>query len=403
MAFSLAPPRRSVVVFDEEAAARHSSEFTRLLEDPELRSRIVVDVVGRRAQFAVNPGLSGSSVAVEELEGLDGSRALIARGEVLVSTASVEAVRLLTSKGFARLGRVGSVLRFQNLDADATMVRATCHELLWRGAEVSPNYVVYAGGTVKARLGLLEPLPTNDRPVAAPTNDRLQSTVRVAVLDTAGANVEGGTGHGTFVAGLVRQLAPDCRLDMQPVLSSDGLGTDFSTAQALRRLAADVNPPPIVNMSLYCTPVDGLRPVGMAAALDTLATRHPETVVVAAAGNDGSWRPSWPAAHPFVVAVGAVDGKCPAAFSNRGPWVDFSARADGVVSNSTPPVGRSGTGNLPPFAAWSGTSFAAAQISGVLAALAGKGLSRAEATSELTQSGIFNDACGVAVEPGSLT
>lgn len=387
MAVFLAPPCRSVVIFDEVAAARHRSEFARLLENPGLREHVTTDVVASRAHFAASSGVSSMHVAVEELEGIDRSRSLVARGEILLSAPSAEDVRLLTDGGFECMGRMGSVHRYRNLDADATAVRAMCHELLWRGAKVSPNYVVYAGGFVKARLGLLEPLPTGERSRLSTTNVRWQSAVRLAVLDTSDGRIVGRVAHGSFVAGVVRQVAPGCRLDMRHVLASDGLGTDFSVAQALDQLATDATAVPVVNLSLYCTPVDGLVPVAMAAALDTLAARHPETLVVAAAGNDGSSRPSWPAAHPFVVAVGAVDAAQPVDFSNRGPWVDFSARGDGVVSHHV---------------AWSGTSFAAAQVSGALAAILDRVQSRAEALDELTRSGIPIDGCGVAVEPASI-
>jgi hypothetical protein len=383
MAVLFAPPRRSVVAFDEWVAARHRSEFVRLAEDPETRGRIVADVVGCRAKYAGVSAGSSSRVAIDELEGRDGSLAMIARGEVLVIAPSAEIVRLLDGAGFAFVGSAGPVLRFQNRHVAATTVGATCHELLWRGVKASPNYIVYAGGRVKGRLGLLEPLPTNIRPAEPRARERLQDAVQVAVLDTASNGVDSASGHGTFVADLVRQLAPGCQLDMQGVLAGDGLGTDFSVAQALHRLAADVAAVSVVNLSLYCTPVDGLVPVAMANALDVLAERHPETVVVAAAGNDGSSRPSWPAAHPFVVAVGAADQTDPAVFSNRGSWVDFSARADGVVSQG---------------AAWSGTSFAAAQVSGAVAAIIAKGLSRAEALGELTTSGTMSEDCGVILD-----
>ena len=119
-------------------------------------------------------------------------------------------------------------------------------------------------------------------------------------------------------------------------------------------------------------------PVGLPRALDALFARHPDVVVVVAAGNSGSDVAPWPVAHPNVVAVAAVaaDGG-PAPYSNRGTWVDFSAPADGVVSAYPPVAGQDegdiGTG----FAAWTGTSFAAPQVVGVLAALIGDGRSDA--------------------------
>jgi len=61
-------------------------------------------------------------------------------------------------------------------------------------------------------------------------------------------------------------------------------------------------------------------------------------VVVAASGNDGKRRVSYPAAFPTVLAVGATDSKpAKADFSNWGPELDVVAPGVGVVSSV--PVG----------------------------------------------------------------
>lgn len=74
-------------------------------------------------------------------------------------------------------------------------------------------------------------------------------------------------------------------------------------------------------------------------------------VVVAAAGNDGTTAPSYPAAWPFVLAVASStpsDGR--SAFSNHGSWVDLAAPGQSILSTWVGPGA--------PFATLNGTSMA---------------------------------------------
>jgi subtilisin family serine protease len=204
--------------------------------------------------------------------------------------------------------------------------------------------------------------------------------------------LDDAAGHGTFVAGLIRQLAPSCDVLAVKALDSDGIGTELSVAEALFRLVdADVAPQ-VVNLSLACVAGEGLAPIAIDAALDALVERHPDTVVVAAAGNDGTTVPAWPAAHKAVVAVGAGDRLRAATYSNRGYWVDYTVPADGIVSTyvhgTRPAPGTTDGGVLPrqfegDYAAWTGTSFAAPQVAGALAALLSEGRTARTALGEL--------------------
>jgi hypothetical protein len=215
-------------------------------------------------------------------------------------------------------------------------------------------------------------------------------------------------GHGTFVSGLVLREAPRARVRMYGVVDDqlspdDGLGRaeDRMVAAAIRVLAVDPRVQ-VINLSFGGGVfADGDEPPALleAALADVDLTR---VAVVAAAGNEPSGVRTWPAAFPGVIAVGAVDtsvrGDGPplvASFSNRGDWVDAYAPGVAVtgpffegaalVPRDEPPTRPSddayGEGFPPPFlgpelrrfggwASWSGTSFAAATVSGRIAALA---------------------------------
>jgi Subtilase family len=194
-------------------------------------------------------------------------------------------------------------------------------------------------------------------------------------------------GHGTFVTGLILREAPRARVTMCGVLdkgrdAGDGLGADDDAlvAEAVRSLAHD-RAVQVINLSFGGGVfTDAAVPANLGRALDEL---DPGVAVVAAAGNDASDREVWPAAFPRVISVGALDGRrlIPAhatppraPFSNYGDWVNAYAAGVQVLG---PFVDFDETGGdvfelRPPqrfrgWARWSGTSFAAATVSGRIA------------------------------------
>ncbi len=183
------------------------------------------------------------------------------------------------------------------------------------------------------------------------------------LLVPGGSTLDLQAGHGTFVAGVLRQAAPSARFDPERALSPLGVGDLVSVVLALRRLAPGAS---VVNLSLGCYTEDDRAPAPLARAIAGLGR---DVVVVAAAGTFGESRPTWPAALKRVVAVAAVerDGRQvrPAAYSNFGSWVDACAVG---LRTSTYVKGTSSSG-LPfdGWAAWEGTSFAAPHVAGVLA------------------------------------
>lgn len=187
-------------------------------------------------------------------------------------------------------------------------------------------------------------------------------------------------GHATFVASLVTRMAPAVTVDAHAVLDPvSGKATSWDTAQAMMRFAdSGVD---ILNLSLGCRTSDGLPPLVISRAVELLSQRM---VIVAAAGNHGGTTdpdlrqsPTWPAALPDVVAVGARDvDDTLAPFSPKLPWVTCTAPGvallgaylTALVSVTKQPDPVQFTG----YARWSGTSFATASVSGAIAAAAGK-------------------------------
>ncbi len=135
----------------------------------------------------------------------------------------------------------------------------------------------------------------------------------------------------------------------------------------------------VLNLSLGTRTANDLPPVALTIALELIGELEEEqerdVLVVAAAGNDGATRPSWPAAYRRVVAVaGLTAERIPADWSNHGFWVDCSTVAEGVVStyvegDESPDVDPDQPDHFgsDAWATWTGTSFAAPQIAGAVA------------------------------------
>ena len=155
-------------------------------------------------------------------------------------------------------------------------------------------------------------------------------------------------GHGTFIAGLIANLAPGAKITVAAGLSTFGDTDDAAIAEALLARfpegGGDDPPFDVVSMSFggFCESDDP--PIAMSKAIASIQSRYrtvdaddptiirERVIFVASAGNAGSCRPTWPASFENVIAVGALgpDGK--AWFSNYGPWVDACAPGVDIVS-----------------------------------------------------------------------
>ncbi|MEU9507173.1 S8/S53 family peptidase [Micromonospora sp. NPDC048170] len=204
-------------------------------------------------------------------------------------------------------------------------------------------------------------------------------------------------GHGTFVAGVVRQAAPGVRFDPEAALNATGVGDEEMLVAALGRLSPQAS---VVNLSLGYFTQDDQPPLPLVNALAAL----PGRAVVASAGNAGTSRRTWPAALDRVLAVGAVSagptGPQPAPYSSFGPWVDACALGDRTSTYVRGQLQLPGqpTRYFDGFAAWVGTSFATGHVSGRLAALmTSAGLSAEAARAALVAGPRWHPHYGVLV------
>jgi Subtilase family len=176
-------------------------------------------------------------------------------------------------------------------------------------------------------------------------------------------------GHGTFIAGVIDQVAPGCSITIHRVLSTFGDGDEVTIAACLDALEPEDPARTILNLSFGGYVLD--HPHLLARAVRRL--QRLGVVVVASAGNDGTCRPTYPAALDGVVSVGAVGPGGPAPFTNYGPWVRACAPGVDLLSAFFRDVSNTGSSDVEPdrfdgWAFWSGTSFAAPMVVGALAA-----------------------------------
>lgn len=310
-----------------------------------------------------------------------------------------------------------------------------------------PDHIVYVTPQGIGKLcPATEPeLPLGKGPVPALTADREAGLgVRVSVVDTgwyadAATNpetpwldsttheIEGDletvdqndihsyAGHGTFVAGIIRCVAPATELEVEGVLTQAGAVYESKIVAELNEAMSDEDRPAIISISAGCYTRNNLGLIGfeVLSRLHNLGSRDEGPLVVAAAGNDDTDRPFYPAAYDWVLSVGALDDSLRVpTFSNYGRWVDVWAHGTQLVNAF--PVGtyvakepgptqgevRSFTG----LAQWSGTSFATPIVSGSIAAyMSEHGVSARDAAQALKANGTtFSDpkvSKGIALGP----
>ncbi len=184
-------------------------------------------------------------------------------------------------------------------------------------------------------------------------------------------------GHGTFIAGLVEQVAPGARVELWRVIQPEGDGDEVAIStliDSLPRRDGSGDKGAILNLSFGGHVMEHADMLATAIRL----AQGKGYVVVASAGNDATCLETFPAAYPDVVSVGAIGPDGPAPFSNYGPWVRACAPGVDLVSTFFNVFTGAGTpqspgdpdpDNFADWARWSGTSFSAPIVAGALARL----------------------------------
>jgi hypothetical protein len=179
-------------------------------------------------------------------------------------------------------------------------------------------------------------------------------------------------GHGTFVAGVAKCQAPTAQVTIADHFSASGAELEDVMIAKLEQLVTGSPAPDVINLSAGTYTRDNWSSLGF----ELFQQNHPDVVLVAAAGNDGTDRPFYPAAHDWTVSVGALgpDQTHRAWFSNHGPWVDVYALGEGHVNafatgeyTYQEPPKRPAVQNFAGMARWDGTSFAAPLVAGLIA------------------------------------
>jgi subtilisin family serine protease len=358
---------------------------------------------------------------IQQVTGASGNGTLIRRDQLLVLTRDADAIHDQASRWVE--GREDdetagvTVLHLRPrakvdvCELTATLTGPASH----RRANAGPNHILMAAPHYEPGP-FDDPAPITTIP-AAPVDGSIQRQVSIAILDTGisehdwftgrpwfaacGADVretpdandddrlDSIAGHGTFIAGVILQQAPETALVIDRIVGFDGVSDELALTRSLasfgRKAAHASTQVDLISLSLGCFTHDDKPSPVLEHAIN--AVRH-GTVIVACAGNANTDRPFWPAALKRVIAVGSLDtdGRDRAPFSNYGWWVDACTMGDQVVSSffTFDGLGPEGKEDFNGYASWSGTSFAAPRVAGAIAArVAGHGVSAAHAAADL--------------------
>lgn len=299
---------------------------------------------------------------------------------------------------------IGAIETHVPLDGHEPLIAALMRvdQVIGEGV-ATPNHVLTVCDGIVAPCPATEPRPVEDgiEPNPGVRTDNSGSGVLIYIADTGllehadadhswlngvtasgpydprqqpGGFIPPYTGHGTFVAGVARCIAPQADVTVSDVFNVAGSALESDFVKDLRTaldLGVDIFHLSVAAPSRNNLPLLAFE--GWLALLD----QYKGAVCVVAAGNSGVRTPMWPAAFRQVVSVGALtlDGRSRADFSNYGGWVDVYAPGRDIVNAYTTGVYKyrdapytDQEAEFYGMAKWSGTSFSTPIVTGLIAA-----------------------------------
>jgi hypothetical protein len=240
-----------------------------------------------------------------------------------------------------------------------------CHRVPWPGCDGDGVFVSIVD------TGLIDHPATQHHWLAGVQGDPEDTYM---VNDADQTIIRPYSGHGTFVAGVARCMAP--RMSAYVWRGFDVVGATFeSDLKPILEAALDRNPD-VFLFTFYTWTRRDLSLKTFDELYETRIRFMKGMAVVTPAGNDGEPRRKWPAAYDWVVSVGALSAnwRDRAWFTNYGNWVDvyapgedlINAFPDGTYITTEPPVGVVRVFHR--MAKWSGTSFSTPVVAGLIAA-----------------------------------
>ncbi|MCU7713088.1 S8 family peptidase [Priestia megaterium] len=257
---------------------------------------------------------------------------------------------------------------------------------------VEPNYIFKASYIPNDSFYPFQYGPQKVQAPSAWDVTKSNSSIRIAIVDTGvqlnhpdltskllpgynfvdgNTNPSDGNGHGTHVAGIaaaatnnvsgIAGMAPLASILPLRALDNTGNGTLTNIANAII-YAADQSVQ-VINLSLGGSQGSLTLENAINYAWDK------GSVILAAAGNEGTNTLTYPAYYENVIAVASTDSNDQkSSFSNYGTWVEVAAPGSNILSTY---IGSS-------YAYLSGTSMACPHVAGLAALLAAQGKNNVE-------------------------